>query len=195
MEVIDRVEFELLENDSIVEARLHHLNNDTAAAAEKSLAFLVPKHSFTNLKSNIRRILCPGLEADTKRADSHARLSILQERTYANWVYTQRGCVCIIFIIIIFIALNIFLGVCFKIKEDYGYNLSDAFAVASHATGRGTLICGALIGHHYQHREYWCEEMPRSRVIKSRVLSAKVSINREKTKVKRMHELCLRESD
>ncbi|THV51006.1 hypothetical protein BGAL_0127g00150 [Botrytis galanthina] len=145
MEVIDRVEFELLENDSIVEARLHYLNNDTAAAVEKSLAFLVAKHSFTNLKSNIRRILCPGLEADTKRADSHARLSILQERTYVNWVYTQRG------------SLNIFLGVCFKIKEDYGYNLSDAFAIASHVTGRGSLICGALIGHHYRHQQHGAE--------------------------------------
>lgn len=41
MKVIDRIEFELLEIDSISEASLYHLRNNIAAVAENSTDLLV----------------------------------------------------------------------------------------------------------------------------------------------------------
>lgn len=164
-EVIDRIEFELLENDSISKATLYHLDNDTAAIAESILDFLVNGTPFMNLKSNIRRILCPGLErgAVVCTTDaSHIPLLVSREKTHGLWIYLQRGCVRIISLSSIFIALSIFLGVYFTVNKDYGYSMGDAFTLASYVIGLGTLICGALIGHHYPHCKCWHRDVPRT---------------------------------
>ncbi|ESZ95064.1 hypothetical protein SBOR_4519 [Sclerotinia borealis F-4128] len=164
-EVIDQIEFELLENDSISKATLYHLDNDTTAIAESVLNFLVDGTPFTNLKSNFKRILCPELERGTivSTADaSHLYLLVSREKTNGVWIYMQRGCVRIIFISFTFIALSVFLGVYFTVSKDYGYSMGDAFTLASYVIGLGTLVCGALIGHHYPHCRCWNKDLPRT---------------------------------
>ncbi|KAI9645195.1 hypothetical protein NHQ30_005929 [Ciborinia camelliae] len=164
-EVIDQIEYELLQNDSISKAALYHLDKDTTAVAENILDFLVDGTPFMSLKSNFRRILCPGLERSptVSTADaSDIHLVMTREKTHSVWMYMQRGCVHIISLSSTFIALSVFLGVYFTINKDYGYSMGDAFTLASYVIGLGTLICGALIGHHYPHCKCWHRDVPRT---------------------------------
>lgn len=70
-------------------------------------------------------------------------------------VLLPRGCVLIISMFAVFVALSCFLGVFFTVKKEYGYSMGDSFTLAGYVVAVGAFITAPVLVYHYPRCKCW----------------------------------------